>query len=120
MPAPDPQPILSLLSPCFANQISYAPVRAADPIDADQHSSSTPALTKVFARLGPHVTTLPLPRPRSAATPLGIIDYNINILTPPAAAAACPMALQPCLLTPAQEALAHALGTFQGRAYAMP
>ena len=75
-------------------------------------------MTKIVARLGPHVTTLPLCR-RSAAAPLSNIDYNVNITTP-AAAAACPMALQPCLLTPAQAALAHALGRVQGRAYAMP
>ena len=112
-------PFLNCYLHALLTEYPIATLRAADPIDADQNSSSTPAPTKVYARLGPHVTTLPLPR-RSAATPLGIIDYNINIPITPAAAAACSMALQPYLLTPAQAALAHALGMIQGRAYAMP
>jgi len=59
---------------------------------------------------------------RSAAQPLASIDYSLNILSTPAAPACerFATAWQPQLLTPAQAALAYALGTVQGRAHAMP
>ena len=50
------------------------------------------------------------------------IDYSINILSTPAVPACqrFATACQPQLLTPAQAALAYALGTVQGRAFAVP
>ena len=67
------------------------------------------------------MTTLPVSS-RSAAAPLSRIDYNNSILSAPAVPACqwFATACQPQLLTPAQAALAHALGTVQGCAYAMP
>jgi len=73
----------------------------------------------IRARLGPYLTTLPMCR-RSSAAPLGRIDYNVGILSPSPSYERLAMASQPCLLTPAQAALAHALGTVQGRAHALP
>ena len=65
------------------------------------------------------MTTLQLGR-RSAAAPLGRIDYNVDILAPARHhVSGWRMAAPPCLLTPAQAALAHALGTVHGPAYAM-
>jgi hypothetical protein len=72
----------------------------------------------VSARLGPYLTTLPVCH-RSSAAPLGRIDYNVDILAPAPLCERLAMAAPPCLLTPAQAALAHALGTVHGRAYAM-
>ena len=70
------------------------------------------------ARLGPYLTTLPMCR-RSSAAPLASIDYNMDILSEPACACErVPMMPQPRLLTPAQAALAHALG--MARAHATP
>ena len=69
-------------------------------------------------QLGLLSTTLPKSR-AAASAPLAPIDYIVRILAAPTAAPACPIALQPCLLTPAQAALAHALGTVQGRAHTM-
>ena len=66
-----------------------------------------------------YLTTLPMCR-RSSAAPLGRIDYNVGILSPSPSYERLAMASQPCLLTPAQAALAHALGTVQGRAHALP
>ena len=72
-----------------------------------------------FEQLGLSSTMLPKSR-AAASAPLAPIDYNVFILNAPTAAPVWPMASQPSLLTPAQAALAHALGTIQGRAYAMP
>ena len=72
----------------------------------------------VPARLGPYLTTLPVCR-RSSAAPLASIDYNVDILTPSCEPERLAMAAQPCLLTPAQAALVHALGMVQGRAQTM-
>ena len=69
-------------------------------------------------QLGLSPTTLPKSS-AAASAPLAPIDYNVRILAAPTAAPACPIALQPYLLTPAQAALAHALGTVQGRAHTM-
>ena len=69
-------------------------------------------------QLGPFLTTLPKSR-AAASAPLAPIDYNVHILDTPTAAQGYEMALRPCLLTPAQAALAHALGTVQGRAHTM-
>ena len=71
-----------------------------------------------FEQLGLSSTMLPKSR-AAASAPLAPIDYNVRILNAPTAAPACPIALQPYLLTPAQAALAHALGTVQGRAHTM-
>ena len=49
-----------------------------------------------------------------------LIDYNVDILSPAPACERLAVAVQPCLLTPAQAALAHALGTVQGRVHALP
>ena len=59
----------------------------------------------IRARLGPYLTTLPMCR-RSSAAPLGRIDYNVGILSPSPSYERLAMASQPCLLTPAQAALA--------------
>jgi len=75
----------------------------------------------VIARLGPHTTTL-LERRSGGSMPLALIDYNCNIREPVTPVLACErlaMALPPRLLTPEQAALVHALGTVQGRAYAI-
>ena len=111
--------MVSLLSSRFLDRISYVSVRAADQGDADQNCTPTPATMTVSARLGPYLTTLPMCR-RSSAAPLGRIDYNVGILSPSPSYERLAMASQPCLLTPAQAALAHALGTVQGRAHALP
>ena len=64
------------------------------------------------------MTTLPVCR-RSSAAPLARIDYNVDILSPAPACERLAVAVQPCMLTPAQAALVHALGMVHGRAYAM-
>ena len=101
---------LSILS----DRISGASVRAADLGDADR--ISTPTLAP--ARLGPYLTTLPICR-RSSAAPLARIDYNVDILSRAPSCERLAMAARPCLLTPAQAALVHALGMVQGRAQTM-
>ena len=81
---------------------------------------TTPEVNKLpsLEQLGISSTTLQKSR-AAASAPLAPIDYNVRILNAPTAAPACPMASQPCLLTPAQAALVHALGTVQGRAHTM-
>jgi hypothetical protein len=110
---PEPIAHFRLALSTLSERISYVSVRAADQVDADHNSTPTPATMAVSARLGPYMTTLPVCR-RSSAAPLALIDYNVDILLRLA------VAVQPCLLTPAQAALAHALGTVQGRAHALP
>ena len=100
--------LFSYLHPSYPDCISHAPLRVTDQVEANQISSSTPLSTTLLARLGPHITTLQLSR-RSAAQPLGNIDYNADILTPVLSCQRLAMTSQPCLLTPAQAALAHAL-----------
>ena len=107
--------------PCylhFLTAISYVPACAADQVDADQSSTPTLSSTTLPARLGPYLTTLPFCR-RSSAAPLASIDYNVNILAPASSCERLAMAAPPCLLTPAQTALMHALGMAQGRAHTM-
>ena len=62
-------------------------------------------------------TALPLHR-RTSGTALEPIDYNINILSPQLHNGLL-QAVQPRSLTPAQAALAHALGSVCGRAFPM-
>jgi hypothetical protein len=116
---PEPIAHFRLALSTLSDRISYVSVRAADQVDADQNSTPTPAPMAIRARLGPYLTTLPMCR-RSSAAPLGRIDYNVGILSPSPSYERLAMASQPCLLTPAQAALAHALGTVQGRAHALP
>ena len=111
--------LFSYLHPSYPDCISHAPLRVTDQVEANQISSSTPLSTTLLARLGPHITTLQLSR-RSAAQPLANIDYNADILELVLSCQRLAMTSQPCLLTPAQAALAHALGTVQGRAHALP
>ena len=114
--------LFSYLHPPYPDCISYAPLRVTDQVKANHISSSTPLTTTVLARLGPHTTMLQLNR-RSAAHPLANIDYNTDscVQYPHAARTlSCQrlaMAAPPCVLTPAQAALAHALGSVHGRAY---
>ena len=115
-----PRPF-SILHPSRPDSISRAPLRVTDQGDANQNSSPTPPSTTILAHLGPHTATLHLSR-RPAAQPLASIDYSINILSTPAVPACqrFATACQPQLLTPAQAALAYALGTVQGRAHPTP
>ena len=62
-------------------------------------------------------TALPLHR-RTSGAALEPIDYNINILSPQLHNGVL-HAEQPRLLTPAQAALAHALGSVCGHAFPM-
>jgi hypothetical protein len=116
---PEPIAHFRLALSTLSDRISYVSVRAADQVDADHNSTPTPATMAVSARLGPYMTTLPVCR-RSSAAPLALIDYNVDILSPAPVCERLAVAVQPCLLTPAQAALAHALGTVQGRAHALP
>ena len=116
---PEPIAHFPLALSTLSDRISNVTVHAADEVDADQNSTPTPAPMAVRARLGPYLTTLTMCR-RSSAAPLASIDYNMGILTPAPSYGRLAMASQTCLLTPAQAALAHALGTVQGRAHALP
>ena len=121
MPARHPRAYSFLTLSTLPDHISFASVRVTDQVGSSHQSTPATFKVPVIARLGPHTTTL-LERRNGGSMPLALIDYNCNIREPVTPALACErlaMALPPRLLTPEQAALVHALGTIQGRAYAI-
>ena len=82
-------------------------------------ADSTPKVpnASVNLQLSACRTALPLHR-RTSGAALAPIDYNVNILLPSLHSGLL-HAEQPCLLTPEQAALAHALGSMCGHAFPM-
>ena len=121
MPARHPTAYSFLTLSTLPDRISFASVCVTDQVGSSHRSTPATFKVPVIARLGPHTTTL-LERRSGGSMPLALIDYNCNIPEPVTPALACErlaMALPPRLLTPEQAALVHALGTIQGRAYAI-